>query len=229
MKKFFWFTLVWWSLFACQHPSSNGSRSVTGRIIGLKKGTVYLNTVEENSLKVLDSVTVKGNDNFHFDISAYSPQLMALSLKEKPGDYLIFFSDDTAMYIETELNRFGIAKKISGGRNYGKWLEYKEMLSQYNDKKLEVIEKQMNSYKQKDTSGIRKAENELLQLEKRMKMYALNFGNNNKNLPVGAYVAYIHLKDNPRLLDTLFRNAGESFKQSVYGRKIRKILEKTQK
>ena len=212
-------------LLSCTN-GKNKDDVLRGRIIGLKKGTVYLNKIEHGKPVPVDSLRIKGTDEFEFDLSGYEPQLMAITLKEnKKGDYVLFFADDTVNTVKTSLRKFGIEKTATGGENFRKWTAFKEMMSQYHDRKLDLIKEKFQASKNRDTAGLNEIEKELQSLEKRRLLYALNFSFTNKDLPVGAYVAYTQLRQSRPLLDTVFKAMNNDIKQSYYGKQIGAVLD----
>ena len=213
------FLLIW---TACHRPS--GSR-IEGKILGLNKGTVYLKIFDTDSTtRAVDSVHIKGDPSFTFDLDGLEPQLMVLEVKEKPGDYLLFFSDDTVMHIYTQLDKFGVAKRLEGGPNLRHWQAYKDMLVQYNNQKLELTKQGYEAYRRKDTAAIHRINRELYSVEKRRKLYAMNFALTPPFIPVKAYVAYTELQNNPQALDTIYKAWPQDLRQSLYGKKIDSLL-----
>jgi hypothetical protein len=225
MRRILLFLGLGFLIIACK-GKKNSKDIVEGRITGLKKGTVYLNKIERGKLIPVDSVQVKGTDKFSFDLTAYEPQLMAITLKENENkSYILFFADDTVNTVKTSLRKFGIDKVVEGGENHRKWIEYREMIRQYNDRKLDWVKENFEAAKNKDTAELNKTTEALKSLEKRRVLYALNYSFTHKDLPVGAYVALKELALNPKLLDTVYRAMNDRMKRSYYGKQIKSVLD----
>ena len=225
IKKWILFALSLVILESCQQSSPEAV--LEGKIIGFRKGTLLLNRVEKDSLVPIDSLKIKTADgHFRFDLSGVEPQLLAITIKERPGEYLIFFSDDTTMQLQTKLENFGVDKYLSGGENTRLWKEYQKILSQYNDQKLDLIKKRLDPNLPKSDSLKKVWEKEAFGLEKRRKLYALNFAINHKDKPVAAYAAFIEFGDNPKALDTIYKSLTQEVKNSYYGRKLTEIISK---
>ncbi len=223
MKKVWIFGMII-TMFSCKTDKQNKD-ILQGQIVGLKKGTVYLNRVENDTLIAVDSVSVKGDDSFTFDLTPYEPQLMAVTLKEDTDrEYILMFTDDTVNLLKTSLRKYGVEKVLSGGENFRKWQEYKQILRQYNDKKLDLIKEEVEAVRQKDSQLHNQVKEQLFSLEKRRIKYALNFSISNKHLPVGAYVALKELTSSRRLLDTVYKSLNPDIRQSLYGQKIKRLL-----
>jgi len=223
MKKWILVALLPWVWLAGCHGGNKPH--IEGKIIGLKKGTVYLKYYQRDSVwPLLDSVHIKGDPHFRFSLEGVEPRLMALEVKEKPGEYLLFFSDDTLMKVYTQLDKFGVAKRLEGGINLHYWQQYRDMLAQYNDHKLDWTKERWEAVRQKDSVRLKDLDRQWASLEKRRKLFAWQFSSTEPYIPVKAYVAYVELRDNPRILDTIYRQWPSGLQESFYGRRIKAFL-----
>ncbi len=218
--------LVVLSLFHACHQAGDEAR-IQGKIIGLNKGTVYLKTFDNDTLlRIRDSVRVKGKPQFSLSLKGMEPQLAVLEIKERPGDYLLFFTDDTVMTIQTQLDKFGVAKYMEGGPNLRHWLKYRDILRQYNEQKIDLTKQAFEAAQKGDTSLLHQIERKNLSLEKRRKLYALQFSANPPFIPVKAYVAYTEFRHNPRALDSIYAKWPETLRESHYGRLAKSVIDK---
>ncbi len=224
MKKIIYFLFFIYLYISCQSDTKNNDL-LKVKIVGLKKGTVYLNTIENGKMIPADSIRTKGRNELVFDLRAYEPRLMALTLKEQPENYLLFFADDTINTIQTSLRKFGLDTIVHSGINYRQWMAYRHMLSQYNDRKLDLIKEEMEAVKNNDTSRLNDIRKKLFSLERKRIKYALHFSFTHKNLPIGAYVAATELQGNKKLLDTLYSSLPDKIKSSLYGKQIKSMLD----
>ncbi len=223
MKKLAIVFVLFLTVFSCN--KKNSSAELKGKIVGFRKGTLVLNRVENDSLIPVDSISVKTTDgSFSFDLSGMEPQLMVLTVKERPGDYLAFFTDDTVITLQTTLEHFGVDKYIHGGENTRLWKDYRKILKQYNDHKLDLIEKRLKMKSNVPDSIKIKWEKEARSLEKRRKLYALNFAIRHADKPVAAYVALTEFRTNRKALDTIYNSLTPEVKNSYYGKQIRKMF-----
>ncbi|NPA43375.1 MAG: DUF4369 domain-containing protein [Chlorobi bacterium] len=209
---------------ACQSSRFSSDR-VEGEIKGLKKGTLYLSVIRDGKPVPVDSLRLEGSGKFVFELDTLEPQLLMLSLKEKPADYILFFADDTVNLVYTSLDKMGVYPRLKGGPNLRAWQEYKRMIAQYNDKRVEAVKNRLESQRKGDTIALRKAEQTLASVEKRRRLYAWQFAFTHKDLPVGAYVALVELNRAPAALDTLYKAMPPRIRQSLYGRMIASVLD----
>ena|GEM_PF-2511196 len=195
-----------YTILSCSGNKKTGP-ALDVRIIGLDKGTVYLKAFENDTLlKIIDSAKVKGQKQIRFDLHGVPPQLLLLEVKERPGEYLMFFSDDTLVQITTELDRFGYAKRITGGTNVRLWRQYKDMLMQYNSRKLDLVKAMLTARQKRDTIALDSVQRKLQSIERRRKLFSYNFALSKPFAPVRAYVAYTEFRDNPAALDSIYHS-----------------------
>ncbi len=223
-KSIYFFSIFIFLLTSCQKESLKNDR-VDIRINGFKKGKVFLNKLKNGLPEPVDSITVKGTDSISFDLSAFEPQLMLITIKDIPNKYILFFSDDTVNKIYTSLAKFGLEKYLLGGNNLKKWQYYQEMVRTYNDRKLDLMKEEFEASQKNDTAKLNKIRKKTVELDKRIKRFALNFVFENKNLPVSAYAALVEFHNNPEILDTIYKSFPQRVKQSLYAKEIKKILD----
>ena len=56
---------------------------LTGTVDGLRKGTLYLQKIQDSTLVNIDSVVVNGNPEFQFKTEIESPEIYYLYLKKR--------------------------------------------------------------------------------------------------------------------------------------------------
>ena len=150
MKKVSFLFLVFISIVACSKKESN--LLVKGNIEGLKKGTLYLQKIDDTLLVNVDSVEISGDANFILEDYISSPQMMYLTLdkvdNEEYDERIEFFAEEGEVIINTTLKNFQTDAKVTGSANQEKLQEYREMIKKFNDRNLELI--QQNFEAQRD-------------------------------------------------------------------------------
>lgn len=204
---------------------------VSGTVKGLKKGTLYLQKIEDTLLVNVDSVIVNGNANFLLQTNIESPQVMYLYLDKRDNskfdDRLDFFADKGEIKINTSLEKFETEAKITGSANQDKLVEYRKMIKRFNDSNLEIIKENFEAQKAKDTQRIAELDQQYENLLKRKYLYTVNFAINNKNLEVAPYLALSEVFDaNIKYLDTIYNSLEKDVKKSKYGKQLKKYLNK---
>jgi len=212
----------------CRKETSLPARRVEGEISGLKKGSLRLGVLRNGKPRFIDSIEIKGEGKFLFDLKTIPPQMMILQLREKPSDYALFFAGDSVTQVYTSLQKFGTDIRVKGDTNTRLWVDYYRMIRRFNDKELELIRDKWEASRSKDTAAAHKLEKELTGLQKRRKLYALNFALTHADLPVGAYAAYTEFYANPVILDTVYKSLSPAVKKSYYGKEIARQVDSLQ-
>ena len=118
---------------------------ISGKVDGLRKGTLYLQKMVDTILVSVDSVTIKGDDSFQLGDNIDTPEFYFLSLDKDDGDSLtdkiLFFGETGEIKINTLLRTFGSSAKVEGSENQILWEEYQSIMRKFNKQNLENFEK----------------------------------------------------------------------------------------
>lgn len=227
MKKLGLLLITIITLAACSSNETN--LKISGKVQGLKKGTLYLQKVEDTSLITLDSVVMKGNENFEFETFIESPQILYLYLNKKDNtiydDRLMFFAEPGEMFINTTLRRFEEDAIVEGSENQKKLLEYQAMINRFNNRNLELIQKSVAAEQEENQATLDSVNAEYNQLLKRRYLYTVNFAINNKDMEIAPYLAISEIFDaNIKYLDTIYTSLTPKVKESHYGKSLEDFL-----
>ena len=216
-------------LFACSEKKSENNLHLTGNIKGLKKGTLYVQRVDNNKLVAIDTISIDGNSNFETNIELKSPEMMYLFLdrgvSNSLDNNLLFFAEPGDISIETNLENYIADAKVTGSKNQDLYYEYKKVDKRFQDESLTLIEKKFKAMKNKNeselTSIVAKQETNI----KRKYLYATNFAINNKDYEVAPYIALSEIYDiNLKYLDTIHKSLSPKVAQSLYGKKLTEYI-----
>jgi len=216
-------------LFACSEKKSENNLHLTGNIKGLKKGTLYVQRVDNNKLVAIDTISIDGNSNFETNIELKSPEMMYLFLdrgvSNSLDNNLLFFAEPGDISIETNLENYIADAKVTGSKNQDLYYEYKKVDKRFQDESLTLIEKKFKAMKSKneiELNGIiAKQETNI----KRKYLYATNFAINNKDYEVAPYIALSEIYDiNLKYLDTIHKSMSPKVAQSLYGKKLTEYI-----
>ncbi|TDQ30838.1 DUF4369 domain-containing protein [Zeaxanthinibacter enoshimensis] len=206
---------------------------VTGNIAGLKKGTLYLQKIQDSSLVALDSLEISGDGKFSFQTTLDSPELFYLYLKkEDKNDYndrISFFGEAGTITINTQWNAFEGKAKISGSKTQEKLEEYRQVMSKFNTRNLELVQASSRPEYREDSIAM----DSLNQLNEknilRGYLYALNFALNNKDSEVAPFIALTEVPDaNKKYLDSIYNALTPEVANSKYGRALSDYLQSRQ-
>jgi hypothetical protein len=227
MKKLSILFLAIIAFSSCNNKESN--LVVNANIEGLKKGTVYLQKIEDSLMLSLDSVIVNGDANISLETYIESPQMMYLYLNKVDNsqydDRIDFFAEEGEVTIKTSLEKFGTDVEITGAKNQEKLEEYRKMMARFNDKNLELIKENYEAQQQKDEDKLMAIDKQYEGLLKRKYLYTVNFAINNKDLELAPYLALSEVFDaNIKYLDTIYTSLEPKVKKSMYGKKLKDFL-----
>ncbi len=224
MKHFVFCALAATILFSCE-KEVKPTMNVTGTVKGLKKGTLYLQKIEDTLLVTLDSIEVKGDPQFQFSTEIESPEMYYLYLNKKDGneinDRIGFFGEEGTIIIDTEVDFFEKAAKIEGSETHKKLEEYKKMMARFNARHLELLQAHFEARKDSNITEI----DSIIGLSDRNLMrgylYSLNFALTNSKSHVAPYIALSEVFDAKfKYLDTIYKSLSPEVASSKYGKKL---------
>lgn len=221
-------TLCLLIVIASCSTKKEGNMIVNATIKDLKKGTIYLQKKNDSVLISVDSVKVFGNETFTLSDNIDSPEMYFLTLDGNISKKnILFFGEKGIITISDDLESFGVNPKIEGSKNQLVYDEYKKMMIQFQNKQLDLLQADFNAQQKKDTKksdSIVKASENLL---RRQYLYSTNFALSKTDYEVAPYIALSDMVNaNVRLLDTVYVSLSSDVKNSMYGKKLKKFIQK---
>lgn len=228
MKKISLLAIVFLSVLSCSKKETN--LVINGKIQDLKKGTVYLQKIEDTSLVTLDSVVINGNPVFTFETYIEDPQVMYLYLSKVDNstydDRLLFFAEPGEMTVNTTLENYETDVVVEGSENHKKLMEYRKMMDRFNTQNLDLIKENFEAQKEGDSERIQATNNKLENLVKRKYLFTVNYALNNKDAEIAPYLAISEVYDaNVKYLDTIYNSLNSDVRESRYGESLKQYLE----
>ena len=213
-------------LASCSQTEPN--LTVTGSVKGLKKGTLYLQQLQDTILVVKDSVIYNGEDTYTLTSDLEAPEMLYLTLDKNAGDDIPrigFFAVPGTIEINTTLKRFEFDAKISGSPLQEKLEEYNYNASKLNDLNLDIIKAKFDAQKSGDSALINKANQDSDNLLRRKYLYAINFAMNNRDSEIAPYIALAEIYNaNVKYLDTIYNALPKDIASSKYGVELDKFI-----
>ena len=125
LKEILFFCLIISLIFliGCQSNSkpSGLMMHVSGKVDGLRKGTLFLQKILDSTLVNVDSLVINGEPEFEFRTEIESPEIYYLYLTKDDGDTLndriMFFAEKGKITINTLLKTFESSAKVKGSEN----------------------------------------------------------------------------------------------------------------
>jgi len=230
MKSFVYILAFLLILISCNTEDESLKMVVGGNIKGLKKGTLFLQGIPDSTLVNLDSVEIRGDGNFELTTEVPEPDVFYLYLDNADNnslnDRIAFFGEAGTYKITSRWDAFESNATVDGTEIQKKYEEFKENMSRFNLRQLELSRALRTSQIARDSTAADSIELALDQSLKRKYLYTLNFAHTHKSSELAPYVAWAEIADaNPKLLDSLYRTLPADVADSKYGKKLKEVLE----
>jgi hypothetical protein len=214
---------------SCTAKDESLKMIVSGNVKGLKKGTLFLQVIPDSTLVNLDSVEIRGDGNFEFRTYVTEPDIYYLYLDNADNnsldDRIAFFGEAGTYQISTRWDNFEADASVKGTENQNNYVVFKENMSRFNLRLLELSRALRTSQITQDSAAIDSIELALDQSLRRKYLYTLNFAHSHKNSHLAPYVAWAEIADaNPKLLDSLYNTLPADIASSKYGKRLKELL-----
>lgn len=205
---------------------------LNGNVEGLRKGTLYLQKMEDSLLVSIDSVVVDGSPKFQFKTEIESPEIYYLYLNKEDGDSMndriLFFGERGEIAINTLLKTFESSAKVTGSKNQELLQEYRKLARQFDEKNLDYIQAYFEAAKankgKEALDSIQKAMDNLI---RRRYLYTLNFASTHGDNVIAPFIALTEVYDaNIIFLDTVSSKLTDRVKASKYGKELLEFIAK---
>jgi hypothetical protein len=233
MKNILFLAVIGIFMISCADDTEQ-TMTVSGNVKGLKKGTLYLQKIQDSTLISIDSLTVEGNGNFEFKTEMESPEIFYLYLKKEDNndinDRITFFGEPGNITINTSWDTFDTKAKIEGSETQKKLEEYRGVMSKFNTRNLEYLKFRFDPQVLKDSTALDSVKKLSDKNILRGYLYALNFALNNRNSYISPYIALTEVSDaNTKYLDSINNSFSPEVANSKYGKELKKYLEEIKK
>ena len=227
MKKIIVVLVVSILMIACS-SKKDGNMVVEGTIKGLKKGTLYLQKMNDTAIISIDSVNVLGDGNFRLTDNIESPIMYYLTYDGNANDKrILFFGGKGNITINDNMSTFGFSPEITGSPNQLVLDKFLKINNQFKNQRLEFIKKEFDARQSKNIDLIENLEEDYNRMIRRKYLYTTNFALSNSDSEAAAYIALTELYDaNIKLLDTINKKLSMDVKNSVYGKRLDKYISK---
>lgn len=237
MKKIYQLIILLLLVSGCINEDLNDMDTieVKGSIEGLRKGTLYLQKIQDSILIDLDSIVLKGSPEFSLKTKINSPEIFYLYLDKKDGDTLNdrirFFGEKGTVEINTLLKTYESSAVISGSENHILLEEYLTFIRKFDQENLKLVKIYFNELRENNVSekldSIQKKMDNLLL---RRYLFTLNFASTNYNREIAPYLLLTEVNDTSiKLLDSVMVKLSPEVKISKYGKDLQLLIKKRKK
>jgi hypothetical protein len=229
MKKILFISSILLLSISCEKEKTikEGEVHLTGKVEGLKKGTLYIQKLVDTTFVIKDSIIFNGKEEFDVTVNIKEPQMLGIYLDrgqtESIDNSLQFFAEPGEMTLNSTLKEFFANAKVTGSKNQLKLDEFIEINNKFNAQNLELIAKDFKAKTEKEKQDL-KIQSDKITVKKYL--YAINFAKTNANMEVAPYIL---LKETPnaatQLLDTVQKALSPKVAKSLYGKQLKKLIE----
>lgn len=218
-------TLFSLSLFIVSCSSNTQNTTISGTIHGFKKGTLYLQQIQDTAFVAIDSILINGSSDFAFHLDLAEPELLLLLAEPKDAslidDQILFFAEKGTVTIETDLDKFGSKARINGSANDSILRIYNKLKQRFVSRNLELIEEQLKLKSGSSDSAALAITNKQQRLKHTQQAATINFVLNHKTYEVAPYLALVEAPfANIKFLDTVYHSLAPKIKDSKYATEL---------
>lgn len=230
MKRLFAVIIISVTLFSCS-SKKEGNMIVEGQIKGLKKGTLYLQRMQDTVLISVDSIKLLGKETFRLTDQVDSPVMYYLTFDGNTTDKrILFFGEEGVITINDHVDKFGISPKIAGSKNQEVLDKFNEINKKFQTERLEFIKKDFDAKKINNDSLIQKVAEDYKRLIRRRVLYTTNFAVNHKDFEAAPYIAITEMYDaSLQMLDTVNNSLSKKIQKSTYGKSLQDYINQIKK
>ncbi len=227
MRRFLALLLLTCVLVAC---SESNNFTVSGTVKGLKKGTLYLQRIQDTALINIDSMVVDGDPEFEFSLTIDEPEVLYLHLDKVDAsgydDRILFFAEPGEMNITTSLKNFEGFAAVMGAENQMRWTEFQKMNQKFNNKNVDLIKGSYDAQVSGVQEDILKYDDSLQRLLRSKYRYTGQFASTHADLEMAPFLVLSQIPDaNVTYLDTIYRRFPNKIKRSKYGKQLEKLIQ----
>lgn len=224
-KKFIPVIILMMMMLACSKTKKSGNLVVEGTVKGLRLGTLKIKEFKNDSLVNIDSIKVDGHEKFEFHTNIKEPQVMVLELPEvKNGRILFFAAPKDTIHIFAYVESFGINPIVNGGPNQVQKNEFDHIMKQFNNEEMDLFKAKFEAAQQHLLKEADSLGQKLTRLQRKRRLYTLNFIFRNKDKAIAPYTALIEFHNNRKALDTIYKSLTQPVKKSIYAKQIKQII-----
>ena len=202
---------------------------VTVEVKELKKGTLYLERVQDSVLLAVDSILVDREEAVVLQANLEHPELFYILLDKNQTDdidnRIPFFGQAGEISIQTTLDDYVTKAKVSGSPTQDIYNAYLRVIRQFNNEELDLHAAYLKSQVSQNFDSLSLVEQQTAILSKRKILFTVNFAVNNANSVVAPYLALTELSTvSKSLLDTIAASMSYDVGNSRYGRLLTQYL-----
>ncbi|MDC3079150.1 DUF4369 domain-containing protein [Flavobacteriaceae bacterium] len=200
----------------------------------LKKGTLYLERVQDSILVAVDSMQITQEKSIVLEADLNHPELFYVLLdRNKADDFdnrIPFFGEAGNISIQTTLDGYVTKAEVVGSPTQDIFNSYNKVITQFNNEELDLLAAYLKAQISQNNDSLALLENQSANLAKRKILFTANFAVNNNTSVIAPYLALHNLTSGSKtLLDTIAASMSDYVRNSRYGKQLRDYLADAEK
>ena len=200
----------------------------------LKKGTLYLERVQDSILVAVDSMQITQEKPIVLEADLNHPELFYVLLERNKADdfdnRIPFFGEAGNISIQTTLDGYVTKAEVVGSPTQDIFNSYNKVISQFNNEELDLLAAYLQAQISQNNDSLALLEKQSASLAKRKILFTANFAVNNNNSVIAPYLALYSLTSGSKsLLDTIAASMSDDVRNSSYGKQLRDYLADAEK
>ena len=200
----------------------------------LKKGTLYLERVQDSILVAVDSVQITKEKPIVLEADLNHPELFYVLLDRNKADNfdnrIPFFGEAGNISIQTTLDGYVTKAEVVGSPTQDIFNSYNKVIRQFNNEEIDLLAAYLQAQISQNSDSLALLEKQSTSLAKRKILFTANFAVNNNNSVIAPYLALYNLTSGSKtLLDTIDYSMTDDVRNSSYGKQLRDYLANAEK
>jgi hypothetical protein len=224
MKKILFVLSIIGILNSCTKKDKDVNFFINGKVEGMRKGMVYLKSEVNGSLVTVDSLFLKGTEDFEFKGNIESPEVFYLSTSRRNSSSLPIFVEQGEITVEANIKDL-LAANIKGSENQKLLDQFNKIIGRFNTRKNELYAKGLQANSKKHFKTLNSISNQYRNNEIKKTRYILNFAVSNGDYDIAPYVALNYLSSSDiTVLDTINKSMSAEVKLGKYGKELNELV-----
>ena len=195
-----------------------------GKVEGMRKGMVYLKNEVNGDLVTVDSIFLKGTENFEFKGNIESPEVFYLSTSRRNSSTLPVFLERKEIIVDANVKDL-LTANITGSKNQDLLDQFNKIIGRFNNRKNELYVKGLKANNKNHQITLKTISGQYQRNERKKTMYILNFAVNNGEFDIAPYIALNYLSSSDiTVLDTINKSMSAEVKLGRYGKELNELV-----
>ena len=197
---------------------------IKGKVEGMRKGMVYLKSEVNGNLKTIDSLFLKGTEEFEFSGNINSPEVYFLSTSRRNSSELPIFVEMADITVDANVKDL-LTANVTGSKNQELLDQFNKIIGRFNHRKNELYVEGLQANNKKHFKTLNSISSQYRRNEVKKTRYILNFAVSNGEFDIAPYIALNYLSSSDiTVLDTINKSMSVEVKNGKYGKELNGLV-----